>query len=220
MSTTELSEERAYAIARRANEAAYPVGHRSHWDNLSLAIRDAYIRIAHEMNRAFHTPKTSGPERWWVNQPSNLQPLHSRHGENVIVHRRWAPAAGGGHHLLIDAYTLSGDATSFSVPTMACLSPGWRPTADREQLVRALKGQVEELRSAIDAERAVSVSLSRKQPLTASELADALSCFWNAAIGHAHTLGSTSAMDTACVVSTGFAAVQARLSEFSQEPQS
>lgn len=46
-----------------------------------------------------------------------------------------------------------------------------------------------------------------------SILADALDCFWNAAIGEAHNRQSAAAMDTASVMATGFAAVAARLRE-------
>lgn len=51
------------------------------------------------------------------------------------------------------------------------------------------------------------------QPLTAERLADALDCFWNAAIGHAHNAQSTLAMDTAGSMAEGFAAVANRLRE-------
>lgn len=52
-----------------------------------------------------------------------------------------------------------------------------------------------------------------ERTLTAAQLADALGCFWNAAIGAAHERGSYDAMSTASVMASGFAAVQARLLE-------
>lgn len=54
-------------------------------------------------------------------------------------------------------------------------------------------------------------------PLTAKQLADALGCFWNAAIGEAHNRQSGVAMDVACVMAEGFRAVEQRLHEFSQQ---
>lgn len=50
-------------------------------------------------------------------------------------------------------------------------------------------------------------------PITAAELADALGCFWNAAIGAAHERQSATAMDAASVMAEGFAAVAVRLTE-------
>lgn len=47
--------------------------------------------------------------------------------------------------------------------------------------------------------------------LTPELLADALDCFWNAAIGHAHNAQSTLAMDTAGSMAEGFAAIANRL---------
>jgi len=57
--------------------------------------------------------------RAWINQPSTLQPLHRRHGQNVLAFHEDAT------HCRI--YFLSGDAASARVPTL-CLSPGWHPS--------------------------------------------------------------------------------------------
>jgi hypothetical protein len=48
-------------------------------------------------------------------------------------------------------------------------------------------------------------------------IAEALDCFWNAAIGAAHARGDFDAMSTATVVSQGVAAVSARLREIAAE---
>lgn len=48
-------------------------------------------------------------------------------------------------------------------------------------------------------------------PLTGAVLADALGCFWNAAIGEAHT--RQGGMDVASIMAVGIAAVAARLTE-------
>jgi hypothetical protein len=58
--------------------------------------------------------------------------------------------------------------------------------------------------------------MASEAPLTASVLADALECFWNAAIGDAHA--RQAGMDAASVVATGFAAVAARLKEHAALP--
>ena len=49
------------------------------------------------------------------------------------------------------------------------------------------------------------------KPLTALDLADALSCFWNAAIGAAHE--RQEGFDTANIMVSGFSAVEQRLRE-------
>lgn len=49
------------------------------------------------------------------------------------------------------------------------------------------------------------------RPLTALDLADALSCFWNAAIGAAHE--RQEGFDTANIMVSGFSAVEQRLRE-------
>jgi hypothetical protein len=51
------------------------------------------------------------------------------------------------------------------------------------------------------------------KPITHAELADALDCFWNAAIGEAHQQGSSEGMAVAAIMSVGFAAVATRLRE-------
>lgn len=52
-----------------------------------------------------------------------------------------------------------------------------------------------------------------EKPLTASMLADALGCFWNAAIGEAHNRGGYDAMTFAAIMATGMQAIEARLRE-------
>lgn len=54
-------------------------------------------------------------------------------------------------------------------------------------------------------------------PLTASVLADALDCFWNAAIGSAQN--SQEGMATASAMAEGFAAVSLHLKEYARERQ-
>ena len=49
------------------------------------------------------------------------------------------------------------------------------------------------------------------RPLTAGDLADALSCFWNGAIGEAHR--QQDGMPTAAIMATGLQAVEQRLRE-------
>lgn len=60
------------------------------------------------------------PERMWINQPSTLQPLHARHGENVLA----VPYTPGSHAV----YYLQGDVVSSVVPSNV-LSVGWLPPA-------------------------------------------------------------------------------------------
>lgn len=62
------------------------------------------------------TTKASHPRRAWINQPSTLQPLHSRNGENVLA----VPDFNGGDR----CYPLSGPIISFHAPA-GCLSDGW-----------------------------------------------------------------------------------------------
>lgn len=65
------------------------------------------------------------PARYWINQPSSLQPLHSRHGENVLA----VPYTPGSHAI----YTLKGDVTGAVVPSNV-LSAGWTLTVDLSQV--------------------------------------------------------------------------------------
>lgn len=51
----------------------------------------------------------------------------------------------------------------------------------------------------------------RPEALRAADLADALDCFWNAAIGHAKDSQDGTTIATACAMAEGFAAVAARL---------
>lgn len=73
---------------------------------------------------------------------------------------------------------------------------------DKDALLRTMRHTI----AAYEAEK--------EPPLTASQLADALGCFWNAAIGSAHETQNSSAFAMASVMAQGFAAVQARLNEF------
>lgn len=56
------------------------------------------------------------PERYWINQPSTLQPLHEYHAENVLA----VPYTEGTHAV----YFLKGDVISMVVHSIV-LSPGW-----------------------------------------------------------------------------------------------
>lgn len=55
--------------------------------------------------------------RGWINQPSKQQPLHDRHGENVLVSRY--------SDLYSIVWLLSGPIVSMVVPS-SCLSRGWK----------------------------------------------------------------------------------------------
>lgn len=65
----------------------------------------------------------SAPQRMWINQPSTQQPLHRRHGENVLaVHEyddTWL------------VFFLSGEITSMQVSRL-WLSEGWKPQSESE----------------------------------------------------------------------------------------
>lgn len=56
-------------------------------------------------------------KRMWINQPSTLQLLHSRHGENVL-----AVKEGDKHYTI---YLLNGNVISMLVP-LNILSRGWK----------------------------------------------------------------------------------------------
>lgn len=56
------------------------------------------------------------PRRAWINQPSSLQPLHARHGENVLACRDTDTCDR--------VYPLSGPVVSLQVPRLS-LSEGW-----------------------------------------------------------------------------------------------
>ncbi len=60
------------------------------------------------------------PRRMWINQPAATQPLHKRHGQNVIA----VPDYGNGHR----CYPLSGETVSFYAPA-GCASEGWTKEA-------------------------------------------------------------------------------------------
>lgn len=55
--------------------------------------------------------------------------------------------------------------------------------------------------------------------LTTDDLAEALSCFWNAAIGEAHNRQDSTAFAVASIMAEGFAAIERRLHELSTAPQ-
>lgn len=54
--------------------------------------------------------------RAWINQPSDWQPLHARHGENVLAARYT--------DTLSVVWPLSGPVVSMVIPTLS-LSKGW-----------------------------------------------------------------------------------------------
>lgn len=65
-------------------------------------------------------------DRYWINQPGRLQPLHYRHGERVLAPRDIAP-----HQTSVRVYPLGyGDVISYVAPTNA-LSRGSRPERKR-----------------------------------------------------------------------------------------
>ena len=62
-------------------------------------------------------------ERYWINQPSTLQPYHEYHGVEV-----YGPEKLTGDYTHV--YFISGPIISMRIQTLA-LSPGWR-IADKE----------------------------------------------------------------------------------------
>jgi hypothetical protein len=64
-----------------------------------------------------------GLARMWINQPSNLQPHHNRHGQNVLV-----PVGSNGKLVKygnnVEVYLTSGPDVSVLVDALA-LSDGW-----------------------------------------------------------------------------------------------
>ena len=66
----------------------------------------------------------------------------------------------------------------------------------------------------LDRARVAEAALAARpatEALTAATLADALSCFWNDAIGEAHQRQTAMSMDVATVMAVGLAAVARRL---------
>lgn len=59
--------------------------------------------------------------RYWINQPSTLQPLHKLHGQNVIV----GDEAKLKTQEYVKVYLTKGDVYSMEVP-VSCLAPGWK----------------------------------------------------------------------------------------------
>lgn len=80
---------------------------------------------------------------------------------------------------------------------------------DISQARRYILGKLRQAITAYEAEQ--------EPPLTASQLADALGCFWNAALGSAHSSGNGMVSSAISAVVEGVAAVQARLAESSDE---
>lgn len=64
--------------------------------------------------------------RYWINQPSTLQPLHKLHGERVIVLREDYPGT-------VTIAFLRGNIETALVSKL-CLSTGW-PGAEQEENV-------------------------------------------------------------------------------------
>jgi hypothetical protein len=71
--------------------------------------------------------------RMWINQPSTLQPLHARHGTNVLAQ----PYDGD----RVEVFFLSGEVVSL-ITSKETLSPGWRPLtpATQEEVVEVVVG--------------------------------------------------------------------------------
>ena len=87
------------------------------------------------------------------------------------------------------------------------------PKALLEQLAASANANNRSINAEIVAKLEASAS---SHPLTASQLADALGCFWNAAIGDAQMRQSTTALDAASVMAVGLSAVATRLEEIGQ----
>lgn len=75
--------------------------------------------------------------------------------------------------------------------------------ADKERATFSIAG-VKALLAQVD---------GREPPLTVAVLADAFSCFWNAAIGDAHQRQDSTAFAVIASMAEGFAAVERRLRE-------
>lgn len=80
-----------------------------------------------------------------------------------------------------------------------------------EEEYQNAKRAIEELIENAIGLQIIPVAVPKINVLTPELLADALDCFWNAAIGHAHNAQSTLAMDTAGSIAEGFAAIANRL---------
>lgn len=81
----------------------------------------------------------------------------------------------------------------------------------RMQSNRHITNLIEANNRYLERARAAEAARGPLDPLTAPVLADALSCFWNAAIGEARNRDSSVALDAASVMAEGFAAVADRL---------
>lgn len=68
------------------------------------------------------------------------------------------------------------------------------------------------------ARRACLEATTPGKAVTAAQLADALGCFWNAAIGAAHNSQDSTTFATIGAISDGLAAVQRRLEEVATSP--
>lgn len=98
---------------------------------------------------------------------------------------------------------------------------------DRNLIITDINGTKHEVspvwhQSIYECERNVVLMLNvekpqTEKPLTASDLADALGCFWNAALGEAQQQQEGFAI--ASIVATGFAAVQNRLIEIAERAE-
>lgn len=73
-----------------------------------------YARLALASRREI--PLTNLPKRMWINQPFELQPLNSLHGQNVLAIHDFGS--------LMKIYFLHGSIESQQIP-LNCLSMGW-----------------------------------------------------------------------------------------------
>ena len=64
--------------------------------------------------------------RMWINQPSELQPMHRFHATNVLVHTRQYKGLSGTNQTEYTAYFLSGDVVSIRLPNLLYVSEGWK----------------------------------------------------------------------------------------------
>lgn len=60
-------------------------------------------------------------KRYWINQPSTLQPCHSMHGQNVLSDLK--PVFDGATNVTV--YFAQGEIISAVIPKLA-LSEGWK----------------------------------------------------------------------------------------------
>lgn len=96
------------------NYHAQPVKYSIKLEGVQASIVLAALAKATKIERKTNTARCS---RFWINQPSTLQPCHDMHGLNVI--------AENGDSEFVDVYFLDGETWSARIQRSA-LSKGWK----------------------------------------------------------------------------------------------